>query len=61
VNEIATEFTRNCDRYSVFIKARQENRAAFERLSQKISAAAKELDASQKELNTLIWKAKENE
>lgn len=58
--KISGEFMRNIDNYSTILHAKVEDKKAIEELQQEISATANALRVCQDDLNTMIWRVKDN-
>ena len=61
LHKIETEFNQNKSSYSVIMKAKLEDKNAMEKLREKIVSAATDLNTCQADLNSVIWRAKNNE
>ena len=60
LHKIETEFNQNKSSYSVIMKAKLEDKKAMEKLREKIVSAATDLNTCQADLNSVIWRAKNN-
>lgn len=61
LNYVQEDFIENINKYSLLMQAKLEDKKALEELHEKISAAAKDLDDCQMELNNIIWSVKNDE
>lgn len=61
LNYVQEDFIENINKYSLLMQAKLEDKKALEELHEKISAAAKDLDDCQRELNNIIWSVKNDE
>lgn len=58
LGRVESEFISNMDKYSVLLKARQEDKDALEQLRDKILDAVKQLQMCQNKLDSIIWEVK---
>ena len=56
LTQIKSEFEKNLDKYSLYMKSMGESKEAMKSLGEKISDAAKALEECQSKLNEIIWR-----
>lgn len=57
LNETAAAYMTNLDDYSILLQAKNLDRWAMEKLTEKVNGAASDLRKLQEELDKIIWEA----
>lgn len=61
LNKVKGEYEHNLEKYSIILQAKLDDKAAIEKLGEKIQSAADELKRCQNDLEEIIWRVKDED